>query len=55
VIEFLRPIQERYRELRADPTEIGRLLEIGAGKAQAAAGKTLQPVYERVGFLPRGG
>ena len=55
VIEFLRPVQERYEELRGDPTELARLLEIGAEKAQAAAGKTLQTVYERVGLLPRGG
>ena len=55
VIEFLRPIQERYTALRGDPAELARQLEIGAGKAQAVAAKTLQTVYERVGFLPRGG
>jgi len=54
-LEFLRPMRERYRELRGDPAELARLLEIGAQKAQAAASKTLQTVYERVGFLPRGG
>ncbi|HEX6262729.1 MAG TPA: tryptophan--tRNA ligase [Actinomycetota bacterium] len=55
VIEFLRPIQERYAALRSDPAELARQLEIGAGKAQAVAAKTLKSVYERVGFLPRGG
>lgn len=55
VVEFVRPAQERYRELREDPDELSRLLEIGAGKAQAVASKTLQTVYERVGFLPRRG
>jgi tryptophanyl-tRNA synthetase len=54
VIEFLRPLQERYRELSADPAEVARLLEIGADKAQREAAKTLATVYERVGFLPRG-
>jgi tryptophanyl-tRNA synthetase len=54
-VEFLRPLQERYRELAADPGEISRQLEIGAEKAQAVARKTLETVYERIGFLPRGG
>jgi tryptophanyl-tRNA synthetase len=55
IVEFLRPLQERYRELAADPGEISRELEIGAEKAQAVARKTLQTVYEKIGFLPRGG
>jgi tryptophanyl-tRNA synthetase len=54
LIEFLRPLQERYRELIADPEEIARLLHLGADKAQAVAAKTLAEVQERVGFLPRG-
>ena len=55
LVEFLRPVQERFRELSADPGEMARLLEIGAEKAQAVAAKTLGEVYERVGFLPRRG
>jgi tryptophanyl-tRNA synthetase len=54
VIEFLRPLQERYRELSADPGEIGRILHLGADRAQEIAAKTLATVYDRVGFLPRG-
>ncbi|MBI4728335.1 MAG: tryptophan--tRNA ligase [Acidobacteria bacterium] len=54
LVEFLRPLQERYRDLATDPGEIARLLEVGAAKAQAVASKTLAAVYERVGFLPRG-
>jgi tryptophanyl-tRNA synthetase len=54
VIEFLRPLQERYRELSADPGEIARVLHVGAGRAPAIAAKTLATVYERLGFLPRG-
>ena len=53
VTEFLRPLQDRYRELLSDPGEIDRLLGIGAEKAEAIAGKTLTDVYDRVGFLPR--
>jgi tryptophanyl-tRNA synthetase len=54
-VDFFGPIQRRFQELAADPDEISRQLEIGAEKAQAVAGKTLQTVYEKVGFLPRGG
>jgi tryptophanyl-tRNA synthetase len=53
VVAFLTPFQERYRTLMADPSEIDRLLEIGAQKAQSVAEKTLASVYDRVGFLPR--
>ena len=53
-MEFLRPLQERHRELLADPGEIARLLRVGAEKARALATVTLAEVYERVGFLSRG-
>jgi tryptophanyl-tRNA synthetase len=53
LIGYLRPLQERHRELSADPAEIARLLEIGAARAQTMAAKTLADVYQRVGFLPR--
>jgi tryptophanyl-tRNA synthetase len=55
LVEYLRPLQERHRELISDPGEIARLLELGAEKARAAAAKTLATVYEKIGFLPRGG
>ena len=53
VIGYLEPFQQRYRELRDDPNEIRRRLEVGAAKAREIAAKTLADVYERVGFLPR--
>jgi tryptophanyl-tRNA synthetase len=54
VVELLAPIQARYTELRADPAELSRLLEVGAGKAREAAEPTLQAMYDRMGFvLPR--
>ena len=52
--EFLRPVRERQAELAADPAELGRLLAVGADKAQSVARDTLRRVYERVGFLARG-
>jgi tryptophanyl-tRNA synthetase len=54
VVELLAPIQERYGALRADEGELLRLLEIGAGKAQAAAAPTLEAMYERMGFVRSG-
>jgi tryptophanyl-tRNA synthetase len=54
VIEFLGPLQERYRDLSADPGEIARILHLGADRAQEIAAKTLATVYDRVGFLSRG-
>ncbi len=50
VVELLGPIQGRYSELRADPTELGRLLAVGAEKARAVSGPTLESMYERMGF-----
>lgn len=53
LVEFLRPIREGTAELLGDPAELGRLLAVGAAKAEAVASKTLAEVFERVGFLPR--
>jgi tryptophanyl-tRNA synthetase len=54
LVEFLRPIREGTAELMADTGEIERALETGAKKAQAVAAETVERVYERVGFIPRG-
>jgi tryptophanyl-tRNA synthetase len=53
LVAYLEPIQERYRSYAEDPAELGRVLELGAEKAQAIASKTLSTVYDRVGFVPR--
>jgi tryptophanyl-tRNA synthetase len=53
VVEMLKPIQERYRELMADRAELGRLLAIGADRARAVASTTLQRAYDHIGLLPR--
>ena len=52
VVELLAPIQERYRTLRGDPTELARLLELGAGKAREVAAPTLRGMVDRMGFVP---
>lgn len=54
MVEFLRPLQERYVGLKGDPGELARQLEIGADKARTVARKTMETVYERVGFLRPG-
>ena len=50
VIEGLRPVQSRYRELTADPTYIDSLLAEGAAKIRPIAEKTLAAVKDRVGL-----
>jgi tryptophanyl-tRNA synthetase len=54
VVELLRPVQARYRELMADPGELASLLAKGADKARAVASKTLQRAYSAIGLLPAG-
>jgi tryptophanyl-tRNA synthetase len=53
VLELLRPVQDRYHELRADGDELHRLLAIGAEKAREASAPTLQAMYDRMGFVRR--
>ncbi len=51
-VEALRPIQERYRELRADPATLEAVLGEGRERAMDVAEATLQRVREALGFLP---
>ena len=51
VVELFAPMQERYRELRADEGELRRLLRVGADKARETSAPTLRQVYERMGFV----
>jgi tryptophanyl-tRNA synthetase len=51
VVELLRPIQERYRELSADPGEVRAILQKGAGKARAVAAPTLARAQAAIGLL----
>jgi tryptophanyl-tRNA synthetase len=52
VVEYLRPVRERYHELRADDAEIERALEAGADKARAIASATLREVRHAMGVGP---
>ena len=42
---------ERFDALRADERELQRLLAVGAEKARRASEPTLEPMYERMGFV----
>ncbi len=49
VVEYLRPVRERYTELRGDEAELMRILAQGAESARALAAETLADVRERMG------
>ena len=53
VIELIRPIQERYEELSADPGTTADLLSKGAEKAQEIASVVYERASSNMGFLPR--
>ena len=55
VVEFVRPLQERYAELERDPAEVARILAVGADRAQALAAPVLERVRRAAGLLRRGG
>jgi tryptophanyl-tRNA synthetase len=52
VVEYLAPVRERYQELRADESELERILSAGADKARAIASDTLQDVRTAMGVGP---
>jgi tryptophanyl-tRNA synthetase len=55
LVELLRPVQARYRELEADPGATMALLAQGAAKAQAKAAEVLARARSALGLLPAGG
>ena len=54
VVETLRPIQERYAELAADPEGTAAVLAKGAAKARGVAAPTLDRARRNLGLLPAG-
>ena len=52
VVEYLRPVRERYEELRGDEAGLERILEQGAEKARAIAAETMVDVREAMGVGP---
>jgi tryptophanyl-tRNA synthetase len=53
VIEAVRPVQERYRELERDPAVLDGILARGAERARDVASSTLGRARKAVGLLPR--
>ena len=53
VAGLLEPIQQRYRELSADPSTVAKILERGADKAQSVASATLARARTNIGLLDR--
>jgi len=53
VVSEFAPVRERTLELLADPAELDRMLSKNAERANEMAQKTLDRVYDRIGFLPR--
>lgn len=53
VVEFVTPIKTRVDELLSDRAELESILAAGADRAREVSAKTLQRVYDRLGFLPR--
>lgn len=51
VVEYLRPIQERFHQMRDDETELRALLKKGADTAREQAQQTLKKVHETIGFV----
>jgi tryptophanyl-tRNA synthetase len=49
VVEYLRPVRERYHELRGDEGELERILEQGAERARGMAAETVADARERMG------
>jgi tryptophanyl-tRNA synthetase len=54
VVEHLRPVRERYEQLRSDEAALERILAAGAEKARAQAAETLADVRDRMGVGPGG-
>jgi tryptophanyl-tRNA synthetase len=53
IVELVRPIQERYLLLAADPAVSEKALAEGAEKAREVASGTLQRARNAIGLLPR--
>lgn len=51
IIEELKPLQERYNQLMANPEYLKEICKKGAEKASLIANKTLTDVYTKIGII----
>ncbi|MFD9442774.1 tryptophan--tRNA ligase [Streptomyces sp. NPDC060006] len=54
VVELLGPVQQRHKELCADPAYVEGVLREGAEKAREMARPTVDSAYRAIGLLPAG-
>ena len=54
IVDTFAPIREKYKQIRQDETFLLQALSDGADKAKKVAQKTLNRVYEAVGFVQNG-
>ncbi|MCX4665344.1 tryptophan--tRNA ligase [Streptomyces sp. NBC_01381] len=52
VVELLRPVQERHKELVADPAYVEEVLRRGAERARGMSKPTVDTAYRAIGLLP---
>ncbi|WP_069886326.1 tryptophan--tRNA ligase [Streptomyces luteocolor] len=55
VVELLRPVQDRHKELVADPSYVEEVLRHGAERAREMARPTVDGAYRAIGLLPPAG
>jgi tryptophanyl-tRNA synthetase len=53
VVEFVRPLQARYRELEQDPAVVDRIVAAGAARAEEISRPVIARVRDAAGLLPR--
>jgi tryptophanyl-tRNA synthetase len=51
LVEFLRPIHEKYADLQANPDYVREVLAVGAEKARSVASVVLKRAMENIGLL----
>lgn len=51
VADFIRPVRERFLEIRKDKKYLEDILKAGAENARNTAYKTLRKVYKKIGFV----
>lgn len=53
VVEEIRPIQEKFKEISSDKDYLEKVMKNGAERANYIANKTIRKVQKKIGFLPR--
>ena len=52
VVEFLRPIQTRFKEIQGNKTELENILKTSAEVANEQSQRLMRKVYKKLGFIP---